>query len=142
VTDTCTVLFICAHSAHRSQIAAGYLQHLAGDRLTVLSAGPEPSATLAPAAVDAMAEEGIDISGAVPAPLTAEVVESADVVVTLDCPDARPSLPHKRYEDWQLDTPPGQGIEAARCIRDQVKIHVTRLAGDLLAAAELGDEPA
>ena len=131
MTDKSTVLFVCHHNANRSQIAAGYLEKLAGDRIEVLSAGPEPGDRLNPAAVAVMAEEGIDVSAAVPVRLTDAALEAADVVVTLGCADACPVLPDKRYEDWQLDTPAGQGIDAAREIRDQIKGRVEDLAASL-----------
>jgi arsenate reductase (thioredoxin) len=131
MTGTPTVLFVCPHNANRSQIAAGYLQHLAGDRVNVLSAGPRPSDALNPAAVEAMAEEGIRIDAAVPALLTPETVDSADVVITLGCADTVAVAPGRRHEDWQLEAPPGQGLDAARSIREQIKRRVQDLASEL-----------
>ena len=127
-----TVLFVCVHNAGRSQMAAGYLQHLAGDRVEVLSAGSEPADQVNPVAVEAMREEGIDIAAAQPKVLTAEAVQDSDVVVTMGCGDACPFYPGKRYEDWKLDDPAGQGIEAVRPIRDEIKQRVQSLLDDLL----------
>ena len=107
-----TVLFVCVHNAGRSQMAAGYLQHLAGDRIDVLSAGSEPAAQLNPVAVEAMREEGIEIAAAQPKMLTASAVQHSDVVITMGCGDACPYFPGKRYEDWKLDDPAGQDIDA------------------------------
>ena len=104
-----TVLFVCVHNAGRSQMAAGYLQHLAGDRIEVLSAGSQPADQINPVAVAAMAEEGIDIAGEQPKLLTDSAVQEADVVITMGCGDACPFYPGKRYEDWELDDPAGQG---------------------------------
>jgi arsenate reductase len=133
VTQTATVLFVCHHNANRSQIAAAYLQQLAGDRIQVRSAGPAPADALNPVAVQVMAEDGIDIAGATPIQLTATAVQDADVVITLGCADACPTSPDKRYEDWALPPPAGQGADAARHIRDQLKQRVQALAADLLA---------
>ena len=130
--DTTTVLFVCAHNANRSQIAAGYLSQLAGDRVEVLSAGPEPSDQVSPAAVQAMQEDGIDIGSADPRLLTEEDLQRADVVVTLGCADACPAQPGKRYEDWTIKTTGAPGIEAARSTRDQIKVRVEELASQLL----------
>lgn len=127
-----TVLFVCHHNANRSQIAAAYLERLGGDRVRVLSGGPEPSDALNPAAVEAMAEDGIDVSTAAPTRLTEEAVCSADVVVTLSGADDCPIRPGRRYEDWRLDRPAGDGIDAARAIRDQIKARVERLAASLV----------
>ena len=132
MTNKPTVLFVCHHNANRSQIAAGYLEHFAGNRIRVLSAGPQPAPHLNPAAVQAMSEDGIDIASAQPRALTDQTVETADVVITLGCPDACPAQPGKRYEEWTL-TGGGDGIEAARTIRDQIKQRVHVLADDLLA---------
>ena len=111
-----TVLFVCVHNAGRSQMAAGWLQHLAGDRVEVLSAGSAPAATINPVAVEAMAEVGVDITAATPKVLTDEAVQVSDVVVTMGCGDACPFYPGTRYEDWALDDPAGQGIDAVRQI--------------------------
>ena len=126
-----TVLFVCVHNAGRSQMAAGYLQHLGGDRVTVLSAGSVPGDRVNPVAVQAMAEDGIDIAGAQPKVLTTEAVQESDVVITMGCGDACPFYPGKRYEDWKLDDPAGQGIEAVRPIRDEIKRRVEALLADL-----------
>jgi protein-tyrosine-phosphatase len=131
VSDTPTVLFVCHHNANRSQIAAGYLQALAADRVRVSSAGPQPAEALNPVAVEVMAEDGIDIADAIPAQLTSAAVQDADVVVTLGCPDAVHPGSGTRHEDWSLDTPAGQDIEAARSVRDQIKHRVRILAATL-----------
>jgi arsenate reductase len=129
-----TVLFVCVHNAGRSQMAAGYLQHLAGDRINVLSAGSEPADNINPVAVQAMAEDGIDITTATPKILTTEAVQESDVVITMGCGDACPYHPGKRYEDWTLDDPAGQGIEQVRPIRDDIKGRVQALVGELSPA--------
>jgi arsenate reductase len=126
-----TVLFVCVHNAGRSQMAAGFLKHLAGDRITVLSAGSEPADTINPVAIEAMAEEGVDIAGEQPKVLTTESVQESDVVITMGCGDACPFYPGKRYEDWKLDDPAGQGIEAVRPIRDEIRRRVEELIGSL-----------
>lgn len=135
MTDKPTVLFVCVHNAGRSQMAAGYLQHLAGDRVEVLSAGSEPAERINPVAVQAMLEDGIDITAAQPKVLTTEAVQHSDVVITMGCGDACPYFPGKRYEDWTLQDPAGQGIEAVRPIRDEVKRRVSALVGELLGAS-------
>ena len=132
MTDNPTVLFVCVHNAGRSQMAAGYLQHLAGDRIKVLSAGSAPADAVNPAAVQALAEEGIDLSAAHPKVLTDEAVQTADVVITMGCGDACPVYPGKRYEDWKLDDPAGHGIEAVRPIRDEIKERVQELIAELV----------
>lgn len=129
---TPTVLFVCIHNAGRSQMAAGYLQHLSGGRIEVLSAGSKPGNEINPVAVAAMAEEGIDIAGNQPKVLTTEAVQASDVVITMGCGDECPFFPGKRYEDWQLDDPAGQGIDAVRPIRDEIRIRVEALIADLL----------
>ena len=116
-----SVLFVCVHNAGRSQMAAGYLQHLAGDRVEVRSAGSMPGNQVNPSAVAAMAEEGIDISNAEPKILTAEAVQASDYVITMGCGDACPIFPGKKYLDWALDDPAGQGVEAVRPIRDEIR---------------------
>lgn len=131
---TPTVLFVCVHNAGRSQMAAGYLQHLAGDRIQVLSAGSAPKDAINPVAVEAMAEDGVDITGNTPKVLTDEAVEASDVVVTMGCGDACRFYPGKRYEDWELADPAGQGIDAVRPIRDEVRRRVEALIEDLLGA--------
>jgi arsenate reductase (thioredoxin) len=132
MTDTrATVLFVCVHNAGRSQMAAGYLQHLAGDRIEVLSAGSRPAGGVNPAAVAAMAEEGIDIATEQPRLLTDSAVQSADVVVTMGCGDECPYFPGKRYEDWVLDDPAGLGVEAVRPIRDEIRRRVEDLVAEI-----------
>jgi arsenate reductase len=127
-----SVLFVCVHNAGRSQMAAGYLRRLAGGRIDVLSAGSQPADQVNPAAVAAMAEEGIDLTGAQPKVLTPAAVLACDVVVTMGCGDQCPYFPGKRYEDWVLDDPAGQGIDAVRPIRDEIRHRVERLVADLL----------
>jgi protein-tyrosine-phosphatase len=134
MTDKSTVLFVCIHNAGRSQMASGYLRHLAGDRIEVLSAGSAPAASINPTAVAAMAEEGIDISAEQPKILTTDAVKASDVVVTMGCGDTCPYYPGKRYEDWVLDDPAGQGIEAVRPIRDEIRRRIETLIGELLPA--------
>ena len=124
---TPTVLFVCVHNAGRSQMAAGWLQHLAGDRVEVLSAGSAPADSINPVAVEAMAEVGVDITAAAPKVLTDDAVRESDVVITMGCGDACPFHPGKRYEDWKLDDPAGQGIEAVRPIRDEIRRRVEEL---------------
>ena len=127
-----TVLFVCVHNAGRSQMAAGFLRHLAGDRVEVLSAGSEPAEEINPVAVAAMAEEGIDIRTKVPRLLTDATVQQADVVVTMGCGDACPFYAGKRYEDWVLDDPAGKGIDAVRPIRDEIRGQVEKLVRELV----------
>ncbi len=134
MADEPTVLFVCVHNAGRSQMAAGYLADLAGDRVNVLSAGSEPADEINPVAVHAMAEDGIDIRGASPKILTTQAVKESDVVITMGCGDTCPIFPGKRYEDWDLDDPAGQGIEAVRPIRDEIKNRIEKLLADLLPA--------
>ena len=126
-----TVLFVCVHNAGRSQMAAGWLQHLAGDRIEVLSAGSAPADSINPVAVQAMAEVGIDIAGAAPKVLTDDAVQTSDVVITMGCGDACPFYPGKRYEDWALADPAGQGIEAVRPIRDEIRSRIEGLIASL-----------
>jgi arsenate reductase (thioredoxin) len=130
-----TVLFVCVHNAGRSQMAAGYLQHTAGERIEVLSAGSQPADQVNPAVVQAMAEEGIDIRAEQPKVLTDAAVRIADVVITMGCGDACPVYSGKRYEDWVLDDPAGQGIEAVRPIRDEIRKRVEGLAAEIDAEA-------
>ena len=132
MNDKPTVLFVCVHNAGRSQMAAGYLQALAGDRIDVLSAGSAPKDEINPVAVAAMAEDGIDISGNTPKVLTVDAVRESDAVITMGCGDACPIFPGKRYEDWELDDPAGQGIEAVRPIRDEIRARVEALIAELL----------
>ena len=126
-----TVLFVCVHNAGRSQMAAGYLQHLAGERIEVLSAGSQPADQVNPAAVEAMAEEGIDIRAEQPKLLTDSAVQTADVVITMGCGDECPFYPGKRYEDWVLDDPAGKGVDAVRPIRDEIRTRVEGLIDEL-----------
>ena len=130
-----TVLFVCVHNAGRSQMAAGYLRHLGADRVEVLSAGSAPAETINPVAVQAMAEEGIDIAGEQPKILTTDAVQASDVVITMGCGDTCPYYPGKRYEDWVLNDPAGQGIEAVRPIRDEIRRRIEALLTELLPAA-------
>lgn len=132
MSDTPTVLFVCVHNAGRSQMAAGFLRELGGDRVEVLSAGSEPKEQLNPVAVAAMAEEGIDIASSVPKVLTTEAVRDSDVVITMGCGDACPIFPGKRYEDWSLDDPAGLGIAEVRPIRDEIRARVQALLTELL----------
>lgn len=127
-----SVLFVCVHNAGRSQMAAGYLQHLGQGQIEVRSAGSVPGDAINPVAVAAMAEEGIDISANQPKVLTTEAVQASDVVITMGCGDACPIFPGKRYEDWALEDPAGQGIEAVRPIRDEVRQRVQTLIDELL----------
>jgi len=129
------VLFLCVHNAGRSQMALGWFNHLAGDRAIAWSGGSEPGMEVNPAAVDAMAEVGIDIRTEFPKPWTDEIVRAADVVVTMGCGDACPYFPGKRYEDWELDDPAGQGVDAVRPIRDEIGDRVRALLARLDVAA-------
>ena len=130
-TDQPSVMFVCVHNAGRSQMAAGWLRYLAGDRVTVYSGGSEPADRINPAAVAAMAEVGIDITPEFPKPCSDEIVHASDVVVTMGCGDACPLLPGKRYEDWPLDDPAGLGVESVRAIRDEIRARVERLMTSL-----------
>jgi arsenate reductase len=125
------VLFLCVHNAGRSQMAAGWLRHLAGDRVEVYSGGSEPADQVNPAAVAAMAEVGIDIAGQRPQRWTDEHARSADVVVTMGCGDVCPVYPGKRYEDWELTDPAGQPVELVRTVRDQIRRRVESLIDEL-----------
>ncbi|WP_402845092.1 arsenate reductase ArsC [Microbacterium sp. GXS0129] len=125
-----TVLFVCVHNAGRSQMAAGFLRELAPG-IQVLSAGSIPADQINPTAVDAMAEVGIDIASQAPKVLTTEAVQESDVVITMGCGDACPFFPGKRYEDWKLDDPAGQGIEPVRVIRDEIRGRVEELIASL-----------
>jgi arsenate reductase len=125
------VLFVCVHNAGRSQMAAGLLAHLGGDRVEVRSAGSEPADAVNPVAVQAMAELGIDIAAERPKVLTTDAVEASDVVITMGCGDACPIFPGKRYLDWRLDDPAGQGIDAVRPIRDDIRRRVEGLLAEL-----------
>ena len=127
-----SVLFVCVHNAGRSQMAAAWLTHLAGDRVAVRSAGSDPGDSVNPAAVEAMAEVGIDISAETPKVLTVDAVKESDVCVTMGCGDTCPVFPAKRYLDWTLDDPAGQGVEAVRSIRDEIKKRVEALIAELV----------
>lgn len=127
-----SVLFVCVHNAGRSQMAAGFLRDFAGDRIEVRSAGSMPADQINPIAVDAMAELGIDITAEAPKVLTTEAIKASDVVITMGCGDACPFFPRKRYEDWKLDDPAGQGIEAVRPIRDDIRTRIEHLVAELL----------
>ncbi|WP_102193901.1 arsenate reductase ArsC [Microbacterium aurantiacum] len=127
-----SVLFVCVHNAGRSQMAAGFLRDIGGDRVEVRSAGSMPAEQINPIAVEAMAELGIDITGEQPKVLTTEAVQDSDVVITMGCGDACPFFPGKRYEDWKLDDPAGQGIDSVRPIRDEIRGRIETLVGELL----------
>ncbi|MEY4503471.1 MAG: hypothetical protein RLZZ576_725 [Actinomycetota bacterium] len=126
-----TVLFVCIHNAGRSQMAAGYLQHLAGDRVQVLSAGTEPKDQVNPSAIAAMAEEGIDIANSKPKVLTTESVKDSDYVITMGCGDACPFFPGKTYLDWPLNDPAGKGVDEVRPIRDEIRAKVEALIAEI-----------
>ena len=130
--DRPSVLFVCVHNAGRSQMAAAYLEELSGGKVAVLSAGSEPGDRLNPMAVAAMAEEGIDLTGASPKVLTTEAVQASDVVITMGCGDTCPIFPGKRYEDWELEDPAGKDLETVRRIRDDIKGRVASLLAELL----------
>ena len=130
-----SVLFVCVHNAGRSQMAAGFLTHLAGGLVEVRSAGSAPAHTVNPAVVEAMREVGIDLSAETPKILTTEAVQASDVVITMGCGDACPYFPGKRYLDWQLADPAGQGIQAVRPIRDEIHARVRSLISELLPEA-------
>jgi arsenate reductase (thioredoxin) len=128
---TPSVLFVCVHNAGRSQMAAGWLRHLGGDAVEVRSAGSLPSERVNPAAVEAMAEVGIDISDQQPKVLTTDAVEASDVVITMGCGDACPVFPGKRYLDWELEDPAGKGVESVRPIRDELERRIRGLLDEL-----------
>ncbi|MFG3490532.1 MULTISPECIES: arsenate reductase ArsC [unclassified Streptomyces] len=131
-----SVLFVCVHNAGRSQMAAGFLDHLAGDRVEVRSAGSIPGDRVNPAAVEAMAEVGVDISDRKPKVLTTEAVQASDYVITMGCGDACPVFPGKTYLDWALEDPAGQGVEAVRPIRDEIKVLIEGLIAEIDAKQE------
>ncbi|MBF6670428.1 MULTISPECIES: arsenate reductase ArsC [Glutamicibacter] len=133
-TQKPSVLFVCIHNAGRSQMAAAYLSHLSEGRIEVRSAGSAPADSVNPAAVQAMAEEGIDMSSETPKILTTEAVKESDVVITMGCGDTCPIFPGKRYEDWKLDDPAGQGVDAVRPIRDEIRNRIETLISELLPA--------
>ena len=134
MTGKPSVLFVCVHNAGRSQMAAGYLAKLSEGRIEVRSAGSEPADKINAVAIQAMAEEGIDIATEQPKVLTSEVVQASDVVITMGCGDACPYYSGKRYEDWILDDPAGKGIDAVRPIRDEIRRRVEQLLGELVPA--------
>jgi arsenate reductase len=133
MTGRPSVLFVCVHNAGRSQMAAGWLRHLAGDTVEVRSAGSEPADQINPAAVAAMREVGIDITGQSPKLLEYETAQDSDVIITMGCGDACPVFPGKRYEDWKLDDPAGQSVAAVRPIRDEIRARVEELLAGLRA---------
>jgi arsenate reductase (thioredoxin) len=133
-TDKPLVLFVCVHNAGRSQMAAGWLTHLAGNRIEVRSAGSQPGEHVNPVAVEAMREVGIDIAGEQPKKLTTDAVEQADVVITMGCGDTCPVFPGKRYEDWQLTDPAGQPIDVVRAVRDEIRRRVEALVAELIGS--------
>ncbi|MEU4569614.1 arsenate reductase ArsC [Micromonospora sp. NPDC023956] len=137
MSDRPSVLFVCVHNAGRSQMAAGWLRHLAGDRVEVRSAGSAPAENVNPAAVEAMREVGVDLTDQRPKLLGHDTVESSDVVVTMGCGDVCPVFPGKRYEDWKLEDPAGRGVDAVRPIRDEIRARVE----DLLAGLFPTDRP-
>ena len=131
MSDKPSVLFVCVHNAGRSQMAAAFLQHLSGGAVDVRSAGSAPAESVNPSAVQAMAEEGIDITAEKPKILTTEAVKESDVVITMGCGDTCPVFPGKRYEDWELEDPAGKGVESVRPIRDDIKRRILGLLGEL-----------
>ncbi|MFD0327343.1 arsenate reductase ArsC [Streptacidiphilus monticola] len=133
--DRPSVLFVCVHNAGRSQMAAAFLTHLAGDQVEVRSAGSAPADTVNPAVVEAMKEIGVDISAEIPKVLTTEAVQASDVVITMGCGDACPILPGKKYLDWQLEDPAGHGLDAVRPIRDAIETRIRELITTLGAKA-------
>ena len=126
-----TVLFVCVHNAGRSQMAAGYLRHLAGDRVQVLSAGTEPKDEINPSAIAAMLEDGVDIANNTPQVLTTEAVQESDYVITMGCGDACPFFPGKTYLDWPLEDPAGKGVDGVRPIRDEIRAKVEALIAEI-----------
>ncbi|WP_371650332.1 arsenate reductase ArsC [Streptomyces mirabilis] len=135
-TPLASVLFVCVHNAGRSQMAAGFLSHLAGDRIEVRSAGSIPGEQVNPAAVEAMREVGVDIARRQPKLLTTEAVEASDYVITMGCGDACPVFPGKKYLDWALEDPAGKGVESVRPIRDEIKARVENLISEIDARPE------
>ncbi|GGR77056.1 heat-shock protein HtpX [Streptomyces humidus] len=131
-----SVLFVCVHNAGRSQMAAGFLDHLAGDRIEVRSAGSVPGDQVNPSAVEAMREAGVDIADATPKILTTEAVQASDYVITMGCGDACPVFPGKKYLDWALEDPAGKGVESVRPIRDEIRTRVEALIAEIDARQE------
>ena len=136
IIDKPSVMFLCVHNAGRSQMASGWLKRLAGDRVDVFSGGAEPASTVNPAAIEAMAEIGIDIRTEFPKPWTDEIIRAADVVITMGCGDACPVYPGKRYEDWVLDDPEGLGLDAVRPIREEIRGRVENLIEEMKLTPE------
>ena len=136
-----SVLFVCVHNAGRSQMAQGWLRYLAGDRVEVRSAGSAPGERINPVAVEAMAEVGIDITAERPKILTVDAVQDSDVVITMGCGDTCPIFPGKRYEDWELTDPAGQGIDVVRQVRDEIRGRVGALLAELLPDAAGSTRP-
>jgi len=134
MADKPSVLFVCVHNAGRSQMAAGWVTHLAGDTVEVRSAGSAPAETINPVAVEVMREVGIDIAGRTPKVLTTDAVQASDAVITMGCGDTCPVFPGKRYEDWELTDPAGQGIEVVRRVRDEIRGRVETLLAELRPA--------
>jgi len=134
MTDKPSVLFVCVHNAGRSQMAAGYLTHLADDAIEVRSAGSAPAESINPVVVEAMREEGIDLTDQKPKILTTDAVQASDVVITMGCGDVCPVFPGKRYLDWQLDDPAGQGLDVVRPIRDEIRRRIEELITELRPA--------
>ena len=132
MNDKPSVLFVCVHNAGRSQMAAGFLTHVAGNRVEVRSAGTRPADRVNPVVLEVMREVGVDLAAASPKVLTTEAVQASDVAITMGCGDECPFFPGKTYLDWQLDDPAGQGIDAVRPIRDTIRARVENLLGDLL----------
>ncbi|MDD9205707.1 arsenate reductase ArsC [Georgenia sp. 10Sc9-8] len=141
MSDRPSVLFVCVHNAGRSQMAAAWLSHLAGDTVEVRSAGSAPADQVNPAAIAAMAEVGIDIAAATPKVLTTEAVQESDVVITMGCGDACPIFPGKRYEDWQLPDPAGKSVDGVRPVRDEIRSRVETLIVSL-RSTEVAEETA
>ncbi|KQR19333.1 heat-shock protein HtpX [Agreia sp. Leaf335] len=135
MTSAPTVLFVCIHNAGRSQMAAGYMTALSNGAVSVRSGGSEPGHEINPVAIQAMAEEGIDISQAVPQLMTTEAVRESDVVITMGCGDVCPIFPGKRYEDWELVDPKGKSLDEVRAIRDSIRSRVSALLAELLPEA-------
>jgi protein-tyrosine-phosphatase len=135
MTDRPVILFVCVHNAGRSQMAAGYARALSGGAVDVRSGGSEPGDQINPVAIEAMAEEGIDISQAVPQLMTTEQVRESDVVITMGCGDVCPVFPGKRYEDWKVADPRGKPIGEVRTIRDDIRVRVSNLLAEVLAAS-------
>jgi arsenate reductase len=131
ISDKPSVMFLCVHNAGRSQMASGWLKHLSGERVDVFSGGSEPASTVNPAAIEAMAEVGIDIRTEFPKPWTDEIIRAADVVITMGCGDACPVYPGKRYEDWVLDDPEGLDVAGVRTIRDEIRGRVEKLIAEM-----------